>query len=113
MSCVSDALCVCSLVTLVVLCVFHLLRFVCIGGNDTKACKGRVYSVVYCIRCIVYTLYTWFRCIRRRQAGTVRVRSIAVSAAISLYRALYRGRVNVESAQHAPGGLDGRQSTQA
>ena len=28
-SCVSDGLCVCSLVTLVVLCVFHLLRFVC------------------------------------------------------------------------------------
>ena len=28
-SCVSDGLCVCSFVPLVVLCVFHLLRFVC------------------------------------------------------------------------------------
>ena len=28
-SCVSDGLCVCSFVSLVVLCVFHLLRFVC------------------------------------------------------------------------------------
>ena len=42
-----------------------------------------MYSVVYCIRCIVYTLYSRIRCIRRRQAGTVRVRSIAVTAAVS------------------------------
>ena len=32
-SCVSDGLCVCSFVSLVVLCVFHLLRFVCIVTN--------------------------------------------------------------------------------
>ena len=30
-SCVSDGLCVCSFVPLVVLCVFHLLRFVCLS----------------------------------------------------------------------------------
>ena len=33
LSCVSDGLCVCSLVTLVVLCVFHLLRFVFTSGS--------------------------------------------------------------------------------
>ena len=58
-------------------------------GTRRKTTRGRVYSVVYCIRCIVYTLYSCIRCIRRRQAGTVRVRSIAVVTAISLYRALY------------------------
>ena len=33
LSCVSDGLCVCSFVSLVVLCVFHLLRFVCFRGS--------------------------------------------------------------------------------
>ena len=31
------------------------------------------------------------------------------TAAVSLYRVLCRGRVNAESSQHAPGGLDGLQ----
>ena len=35
-SCVSDGLCVCSFVPLVVLCVFHLLRFVCFDPNSSR-----------------------------------------------------------------------------
>ena len=66
--------------------------------NQGWASRGRVESVVYCIRCIVYTLYSCFRCIRRRRAGAMSVRCIvcirwfrALPSAF-LYRLVYTAR---------------------
>ena len=40
MVCVSDGLCVCSFVSLVVLCVFRLLRFVYYNTDSAAAASG-------------------------------------------------------------------------
>ena len=55
-SCVSDGLCVCSLVTLVVLCLFHLLRFVRCQTVCGPVCCGLV--------CVCSTFYSSKICVR-------------------------------------------------